>query len=259
MPVFFISIFAWQAHIEAWDHPDHPICVHAEGATLAAVLHIAWSCKRRLHVCHVARQEEILLIKQAKKNGMNVTCEVAPHHLFITTKDCGTTIDNERCTVKPCLQSEKDQQALWDNLDIIDCFATDHAPHTLDDKYKLGCPGFPGLESALPLLLTAVHDGRLTLDDIVKRYHHNPKRIFGLPDQPDTYVEVDLSKRYQFKPVMSKAGWSPFEGRECVGAVKRVVLRGESVYIADLDEVLAKPGSGNNIRLGKPNAKLLNA
>ena len=104
--------------------------------------------------------------------------------------------------VKPPLGDNEDMKALWDNMNIIDCFATDHAPHTADEKCCKGCPGFPGLETALPLLLNAVHNGRLTIDDIVlryffanhhpflanvwQRYHTNPKRIFQLPDQLDT-------------------------------------------------------------------------
>lgn len=240
----------WAEHIKNWTHPDHPICVHAEGHTMSAVLHIANLYHRRIHVCHVARKEEIELIRLSKEAGMQVTCEVAPHHLFLVAND------DKMSSVKPPLQALIDQQALWNNLDIIDCFATDHAPHLVGEKQEHGCcPGFPGLETALGLLLTAVHEKRLTLEDIVLRYHTNPKRIFRLPDQPNTYVEIDLTQRYQIpaEPQMSKAKWTPFAGRECVGAVKRVVLRGETVYISD------KPNQGllvrptipvQNVRLG---------
>ncbi|KAL9692662.1 hypothetical protein quinque_016438 [Culex quinquefasciatus] len=84
----------------------------------------------------------------------------------------------------------EDQQALWDNLDVIDVFATDHAPHTKQEKESENPPpGFPGLETILPLLLTAVNEGRLSLEDLIAKFYKNPKRIFGLPEQPNTYVE----------------------------------------------------------------------
>ena len=69
-------------------------------------------------------------------------------------------------TVKPVLNREEDRKALWDNMDIIDCFATDHAPHLKEEKQSCGCPGFTGLETSLPLLLNAVNQGKLTIDDI---------------------------------------------------------------------------------------------
>jgi carbamoyl-phosphate synthase/aspartate carbamoyltransferase/dihydroorotase len=152
------------------------------------VLYIQSITSKKLHVCHVSTRSDIELIKIAKARvgGNLITCEAAPHHLF----GVGAQTDTFR-SVKPPLGNNDDMKALWENMGIIDCFATDHAPHTSEEKCCHRCPGFPGLETALPLLLTAVHDGRLTLDDIVLRYHTNPKRIFGLPDQPDTYVDID--------------------------------------------------------------------
>jgi carbamoyl-phosphate synthase/aspartate carbamoyltransferase/dihydroorotase len=144
-------------------------------------------------------------------------------------------------------------KALWENMNIIDCFATDHAPHTADEKCCKGCPGFPGLETALPLLLDAVYNNRLTLEDIILRYHTNPKRIFGLPDQPETFVEVDPDFEWIIpeRPKFSKCDWTPFAGRRVRGAVKRVMLRGQIVYVADhpdanttIAKVLCVPGYG---------------
>jgi carbamoyl-phosphate synthase/aspartate carbamoyltransferase/dihydroorotase len=223
----------WAEHIKNWTHPKHPICVHAEGRTLAGVLHLANLHRRRIHVCHVSSREEIELIKMSKQLGMQglLTCEVAPHHLFLTHSNN----NGVEFSVKPPLQSHSDTEALWKNLDIIDCFATDHAPHLRHEKTEGCCPGFPGLETALGLLLTAVHQKRLTIEDIVLRYHTNPKRIFDLPDQPDTFVEIDMNQRYTIPATtqMTKAGWTPFAGQECVGAIRRVVFRGQTVCIAD--------------------------
>ena len=85
----------------------------------------------------------------------------------------------------------------------------------------------------LPLLLTAVHEGRLTLDDVVARLYTNPRRIFNLPEQPDTYVEVDLSEKWVIPNAMpqTKSKWTPFAGMTVHGAVTRVVLRGETVFV----------------------------
>ncbi|HLE72614.1 MAG TPA: hypothetical protein VI688_00055, partial [Anaerolineales bacterium] len=154
-----------------------------------------------------------------------------------------------RAEVRPRLATKADQAALWANLDVIDCFATDHAPHTLVEKDSENPPpGFPGLETILPLLLTSVKEGRLTLDDVVTRLHTNPARIFHIPEQAETYVEVDLDAAYDIRAesLHSRCGWTPFEGWQVTGRVERVSLRGQ---IASKDgQVLAEPGTGKNIR-----------
>ncbi|WAR14414.1 PYR1-like protein [Mya arenaria] len=178
---------------------------------------------------------KILVIKAAKERGLPVTCEVAPHHLFLTSDDL-EHVGQGRGRVKPPLVSREDQDALWENLAIIDIFATDHAPHTVEEKCSENPPpGFPGLETMLPLLLTAVAEGRLTIEDIVDRLYTNPRKIFNLPEQPDTYIEVDLETTWIIPPAMtfSKAQWTPFQGRSVKGMV------------------LAKPGFGQDVRSGK--------
>ena len=244
-PLLLEDTQVWMKHIQNWPK-NRPICCHAEGLTLAAVLHIAHLANRHIHVCHVSSKEEILLIKASKENGQNVTCEVAPHHLFLTCKNFDP--DSPLKEVKPPLMESEDQQALWDNLDIIDCFATDHAPHTKEDKVKCKCPGFPGLETAMPLLLTAVNQGRLTLQDIIDKYHTNPKKIFSLPDQEDTYIEIDLHRKYKIPDYLpyTKCGWTPFNGMEVQGAITRVVLRGKTVYVDG--EILSTNGYGQDVR-----------
>lgn len=240
------SMRVWAEHVKNWDDRISPICVHAEGKTLGAVLHLGVLYKKRIHVCHVATKEEIEIIRVSKEMGSKVTCEVAPHHLFLTNQDrerlglCGH--------VKPELALSSDQEALWQNLDIIDCFATDHAPHTIQEKQSCGCPGFAGLETALPLLLTAVKQGRLTLEDIVLRYHTNPRKIFNIPTQEDTYIEIDLDKEWTIldRTKYSKAGWTPFAGHKVCGKVRRVVIRGKTVFVDD--KFLVEPGFGQNIR-----------
>jgi carbamoyl-phosphate synthase/aspartate carbamoyltransferase/dihydroorotase len=199
---------------------------------------------RPVHIAHVSRREEILLIRKAKERGLKVTCEVAPHHLFLSEADL-PALGPGRCEVRPRLASPTDVAVLWANLDVIDCFATDHAPHTLAEKDGPNPPpGFPGLETALPLLLTAVHAGRLTLDDLIARMYTNPRRIFGLPEQPETWVEVDPEAEWEIyaAETFTRCAWTPFEGRRVRGRVRRVVLRGRDAYRDG--QVLAPPGAG---------------
>ncbi|TAK12505.1 MAG: hypothetical protein EPO32_08410 [Anaerolineae bacterium] len=237
----------WFPHFERWPD-DRPIAAHAEGKTLAAVILVAELFHRSVHLCHVSSREEILLIRKAKERGLPVTCEVCPHHLFLTLEDA-PRLGAGRCEVRPRLATPADQEALWEHLDVIDCFATDHAPHTLEEKDSPNPPpGFPGLETILPLLLTAVHAGRLTLEDVTTRLHDNPGRIFGLPEQPDTFIEVDLDENYTLGAagLHTRCGWTPFEGQPVRGRVRRVTLRGELAF--EDGNVIAPRGVGRNVR-----------
>lgn len=238
----------WQKHIAAWPK-GAPLAVHAEKAAIGTMILLSGIADRPIHICHVARKEEIQLIRAAKERGFKVTCEVCPHHLFLSTEDI-PRIGAKLAEVRPVLCSLEDQKALWDNLDVIDIFATDHAPHTYEEKMKSekGLPGFPVLETILPLLLNAVSEGRLTIEDIVNRFHRNPKKIFNLPDQPNTYVEVDIDEEWEIPKLTRycKSQWTPFSGMKIRGKVHRVVLRGEVAYVDG--EVLSPPGYGENVR-----------
>ncbi len=236
-----------RAHLAAWP-ADRPLAVHAEGRTLAAVLLLAHLADRPLHVCHVSRRDEILLIRAVRQRGWSVTCEVTPHHLFLTEEDI-PWLGLRRAEVRPRLASTLDRQALWDNLDVIDCIATDHAPHTAAEKDGAEPPpGFPGLETALGLLWQAVDDGRLTVDDLVRRMHHNPLRIFGLPQQPDTWIEVDPTSPWEVRgaELQTRCGWSPWEGVRLPARVRRVILRGR-LALED-GQLLSEPGQGRDMR-----------
>ncbi len=246
-PLRLDDMTLWAEHFARWPQTG-PIVAHAESRTMAAVLLMASLFDRPVHIAHVSLREEILLIRRAKEAGIKVTCEVGPHHLFLSQDDIGG-LTFGRSEVRPRLATRADQQALWDNLDVIDCFATDHAPHTAAEKDGDNPPpGFPGLETALPLLLTAVRAGRLTLEDLVRRMHDNPRRIFALPPQQDTWIEVDEHDTYEIRAneMHTRCGWTPFEGRRVTGRVRRVVLRGQDAFVDGV--VLAPPGSGRDLR-----------
>ena len=231
------------------ERPDGigPIAVHAEELMLPVCLALADLYGTPLHVVHVSRRSEIELIRKAKERGYRVTCEATPHHLFLTDADADAARLGPLGDMRPRLVTADDVAALWENLAVIDVFATDHAPHTLDEKLgpgKTPPPGVPGVETMLPLLLTAVHDGRLAVEDIVARCVDNPRRIYGLPDLDGTYIEVDVDAPYtlQNEDMLTRVHWTPFAGREVRGRVERVVLRGKPVFAEG--RVLAAPGSG---------------
>ena len=244
----------WMRHFEHWPK-SKLICVHAEEHALPAVLFLAELYERRVHVCHVATKEDIFLIKAAKRRGVRVTCEVAPHHLFFSEETPlgggsgteGKQLSAAEKEVRPRLKTSADAAALWESLEWIDMIASDHAPHTRDEKLAKQVPGYPGLETTLALLITAYKLGKITLEQIVQKCYVNPKRIFELPDQPDTYIEVDLDTEWTIPDAMpfSKCGWTPFAGCKVYGSVKRVILRGEVVYVDG--QVVAEPGYGKNI------------
>jgi dihydroorotase len=223
------------------------IAMHAEGPSVAVGIGLAATFRRALHFCHISRQAEIELIAAAKKRGLPVTCEVTPHHLFLTEANAprlGPLAD-----MRPTLATPKDVEALWRHLDTtIDCIATDHAPHTLAEKRSgQPPPGVPGLETSLPLMLTAVAEKRLSLERLIELMSTNPRRIFKLPPQLNTWVEVDPQAKYTLsnEGLQTKCGWSPFSDMPVTGRVRRVVLRGVEVYVNG--KVMAQPGRGQMI------------
>jgi len=229
------------------------IAMHAEGQSVAVGIGLAAAYQRPVHFCHISRKVEIELIAAAKRQGLPVTCEVTPHHLFLTRADAerlGPLGD-----MRPALAEPSDQEALWQHLaDTIDCIATDHAPHTLAEKDSpKPPPGVPGLETSLPLMLKAVAEKRLTLDRLIKLMATNPRRIFNLPAQPQTYVEVDTQANYTLsnQDLHTKCGWTPFAGMSVTGQVRRVVLREQIVYDTAHKGagtgIIAQPGSGRLI------------
>ncbi len=240
----------WQPHFENWPK-DMPIVAHSESRSMAAAILFAAIYDRPVHIAHISLKEEVILIKAAKERGIKVTCEVCPHHLFLSKDDIPAISHGHtgRGEVRPRLAAREDVNALWENLDVIDCFATDHAPHTIEEKDSDNPPpGFPGLETILPLLLTAVDDGRLTMDNIIAKMYTNPKTIFKLPDQPETWVEVDENAQYEIKASeqFTRCGWTPFESWKVKGKVRKVVLRGKTAV--EDGKILVETGYGKNVR-----------
>ena len=240
----------WAPHFEMYPK-EYPIVLHSESRTMAAGILFAAIYDRPVHIAHISLKEEVLLIKAAKERGIKVTCEVCPHHLFLTNDDIPAISHGHpgRGEVRPRLATKEDVASLWENMDVIDCFATDHAPHTLEEKDSGNPPpGFPGLETLLPLLLIAVQEDHLTIDDIIQKSVINPRKIFHLPEQPETWIEVDENAEYEIRAAQqfTRCGWTPFEGWKVKGKVRKVVLRGNTAF--EDEKILAEPGYGENIR-----------
>lgn len=263
-PLRLQGLASLQTIFETWP-TNKPIVCHAEQESVAVAIALASLYKRSVHISHVSRKAEVELIAKAKAEGVKVTCEVTPHHLFLNENDAKRL--GPYGDMRPVLQAQQDVDALWQHLGTtVDCVACDHAPHTTTEKgggaehfgvvpanYQADHvsppkednfpPGIPGLESTLPLLLTAASEGRLSYDLIPKLLEENPRRIFNLPIQEETWIEIDQNASYSFPdhPLYTKCGWSPFVGMQMTGMVRRVVLRGKLVYQDGL--VLASPGS----------------
>ena len=231
-----------RACFQTWPR-DKMIAMHAEKQSVAVGIGLAAVYGRPVHFCHISRREEIELIADAKAQGLPVTCEVTPHHLFLTAADAARL--GPLGDMRPVLGSQSDVDALWEHInDTIDCIATDHAPHTLAEKLSDNPPpGVAGLETSLGLMLTAVVQNRLTLERLTDLMAHNPRRIYHLPPQADTHIEVVLEPTpIRNEDMRSKCGWTPFAGLEMAGRVQRVVLRGEVVF--ENGRILAEPGDG---------------
>lgn len=222
----------------AWP-ADKVVLLHVEEDLIDVAIESMQDLKRPVHVCHMPSREILSKIIAAKRQGLPITCGVCAHHLFLNTDDAkrlGVWGD-----MLPSLKTREDQAYLWEHLDDIDIFESDHAPHTRADK-QAGAHGVPGLETTLPLLLTAMREGRITLEQIIEKCHTNPAKIFNLPTDDSTYVEVDpVEYEIRDEDLHTKCGWSPFSGQTVYGKVARVYLRGELAY--ENGRVLAAPGS----------------
>jgi len=231
---------------ERWPGPG-PICVHSESdRSLSLALALTARHDQKLHVCHVSTAAALGAILAAKDRGLAVTCEVTPHHLFLTSED--TARLGSLGMMKPPLASPVDRETLWQNLGHVDCLATDHAPHTLEEKAGIAPPpGVPGVETALVLLLNAVHQGKLDETRLIELTHTGPLRVFPITPPPESWVEADIDARHQLSARLlhTRCGWTPFEDVWVTGRILRTCIRGRIAF--DQGTVCAAPGSGQDM------------
>ncbi|HSX52998.1 MAG TPA: amidohydrolase family protein [Patescibacteria group bacterium] len=229
---------------KAWPS-DKPILLHAEDDVSGLVWDTLKATRKTTHMCHVSSQAELEFVIRAKDAGLPISCGVTPHHLFLTNKDAKRL--GSYGHMKPYLKSQKDVDFLWQHMNYIDTIESDHAPHTKEEKASDTPPfGVPGLETTLPLMLTAETEGKVTKQQLNSLLHVNPARIFGVKTDKNTKVEVDMSEyTLANEQLHTKAGWSPFTGKKVVGKVITVYIRGDKVF--EDGKVLAEPGSGKII------------
>lgn len=226
---------------KAWPG-SKPILLHAEDDVSDIVFKTLAAVPKQTHICHVSSAAELTFVMKAKDKGLPISCGITPHHLFLTDKDA------ERLGayghMKPYLKSQKDIDFIWDHLDAVDIIESDHAPHTREEKDSDTPPfGVPGIETSLPLLLTAQQEGRLSEKRLVELLSSTPARLFNIVLAEDTKVEVELGDfQVENDRLLSKAGWSPFAGRKVAGRVKATYLRGTKVF--EDGKILVEPGSG---------------
>ncbi len=235
---------------------------HSENVEVTAVkrlLKIAKQTNVHVHFCHISTENGLKAIIDEKKSGIKITCETTPHHLFLSVDDL-RRIGTLALTMPP-MREKHHIAALWDGIKNgwIDILASDHAPHTLGEKKAESVwdvkVGVPGLETTLPLLLTEVKHGRLSITDVVRLMSKNPAELFGLKgrgclkegNNADLIV-VDLDRKYKIdaSKFHSKAKYSPFNGWNVEGKPVKTFVGGR--LIMDEGEIIAEVGSGEIIR-----------
>lgn len=234
-----INIFsAWKS--------SKPIVIHAEEDVIDLVIKAVKETKKRVHFPHTTNQKQFGKIILAKKNKLPITCGINPHYLFLTKDDVASL--HTFALMKPELGTKKDQDFLWKNLKYIDVIESDHAPHTIKEKKsdKMSF-GVPGLETTLSLLLTAISEKKLSINRLIELCFKNPKRIFNIKTDKNTFIEVDEKEEYIIdnKKLFTKCGWSPFTGWKVKGRIKNVYIRGNKVF--GNGKLLVKPGSGKYV------------
>ena len=218
-------------------HHHRGICSESEYGPIARDLQLAKETGCAYHVCHVSTKESVALIRWAKAEGVDVTCETAPHYLLLSDRDLQ---EDGRFKMNPPLRSPEDREALLEGLldGTIDMIATDHAPHSAEEKSRGledSLMGVVGLETAFPLLYTElVCKGILTLDKLVDLMCRRPRERFGLPAGED-FTVFDVSEPYAIRPeeFLSQGRATPFEGWMVRGRCRLTVCGGNIVYSAD--------------------------
>lgn len=234
-------------HYAAWAD-KRLIAVHAEEETVLDILEMVRKHRKRTHFLHISTAKEIEYLKAAKEEGLPVTIGVCPHHLFMTEADIATM--RGYAMMKPPLKTQADVDVLWQaiNEGLVDVIESDHAPHTRADKEaEKPAYGVTGLETTLPLMLTAVSEGKVSLERVIELVAENPRKIWGLCAPDETYALVDLEAEYMIDndKLLTKCGWSPFAGMTVKGKVLETWIRGTKVY--DGEQVLVEAGFGQNL------------
>ena len=216
-------------------HGHRGICSKSEWGPIERDIRLCRETGCAYHVCHISTKESVALIRQAKKDGVNITCETAPHYLVMDENDLK---EDGRFKMNPPLRSKEDRAALIEGLKdgTIDMIATDHAPHSAEEKARgleKSAFGIVGIETAFPILYTKlVKTGVITIDRLIELLVINPRKRFGIPFSENDYSVWDLGKEFTVDPdeFLSMGRATPFEGWTLNGVCLLTVKDGKVVY-----------------------------
>ena len=217
-------------------HGHRGICSESEYRQIERDLKLVEETGCAYHVCHISAKESVALIRQAKARGLDVSCETAPHYLLL---DDSMLREEGRFKMNPPVRSSEDRLALIAGIQdgTIDIIATDHAPHSAEEKSRgleKSAFGIVGLETAFPVLYTGlVLTGVISLEKLVKLLSTNPRRRFRIPISGEDCCVWDLNAKYRIDPASfrSMGRATPFAGMEVFGRCVKTVYNGETVYI----------------------------
>ena len=217
----------------AREHGHRGICSESEYGQIARDLKLAEETGCSYHVCHISAKESVELIRQAKKRGVDVTCETAPHYLILDDSDL---LEEGRFKMNPPLRDKTDRQALIEGIQdgTIDIIATDHAPHGAEEKAKglAGSPfGIVGIETAFPLLYTyLVRTGIISMEKLMELLVVNPRKRFGIPLGNEFSIWSMEKTVVDPEDFLSKGKATPFAGWEIFGKCLLTVYNGNIVF-----------------------------
>jgi len=227
----------------AKEHGHRGICSESEWGPIARDIRLAEATGCRYHVCHISAKESVALIREAKKRGVNISCETGPHYLVLNDS---MLQEDGRFKMNPPLRAEEDQKALIEGLldGTIDMIATDHAPHSEEEKSRgleKSLMGITGLETAFAVMYTEfVKCGVMSLEKLLQLMHDNPAKRFGIGShiEPGATADLtlfDLNKKWTVCPdtFLSKGKSTPFKGKELYGACLLTLVDGKVAYAAD--------------------------
>ena len=217
-------------------HGHRGICSESEYGQIERDLKLVEETGCAYHVCHISAKESVALIREAKAKGLDVSCETAPHYLLL---DDSMLQEEGRFKMNPPVRGREDRLALIEGIQdgTIDIIATDHAPHSAEEKSRgleKSAFGIVGLETAFPVLYTGlVLTGIISLEKLVELLSTNPRRRFHIPLSGEDYCVWDLNERYTIDPTgfRSMGRATPFAGMEVFGRCVKTVYNGKPVYI----------------------------
>ncbi|MBQ1475700.1 MAG: dihydroorotase [Firmicutes bacterium] len=218
----------------AKEHGHRGICSESEWRQVERDIDLAYQTGCGYHVCHISTKESAELVRQGKKDGIDVSCETAPHYLLM---DDSQLTEDGWFKMNPPVRDKTDREALLEGIcdGTIEIVATDHAPHSAEEKAKgleKSAFGIVGIETAFPLLYTyLVKSGTLTLDQLVKLLSDNPRKRFGIQSDPGRSI-WNLEEEYIIDPddFLSKGKATPFKGWKVFGRCIETVYNGNTVY-----------------------------